>query len=126
MQLQFSLVKPKLTFSTLGYKNGIKGDQIETGTQLKHGGMVLSNLEPTLSKVVLIGKLVEFSLLTKNGSMYLSKKVILFPLLLYLLLQFILQVISIGMIKLLVLSLTLLQKVSELRLLEEYKIILVL
>ena len=126
MQPQFSLVKLKLTFSILGYKNGIKVDQIETGTQLKHGGTVLSNLELTLSKMVLTGKLAGFSLMTKNGSMYLSLMVILIPLLLYLLLQFILQVTSIGMNRLLVLSLTLLQLVSELRLLEDYKITLVL
>jgi len=122
----FNLVKLKLTLSTLGYKNGIKLEVIKTGTQLKHGGTVLSNLELTLSKMVLTGKLVGFTLMTKNGSMYLSLMNILIPHLLYLLLQFILQVTSIGINKLLVLSLMLLQLVSELRLLEDLKIILVL
>jgi len=122
----FNLVKLKLTLSTLGYKNGIKEDLIKTGTLLKHGGTVLSNLVLTLSKMVLTGKLVGFTLMTKNGSMYLSLMVILIPHLLYLLLQFILQVTSIGIKWLLVLSLTLLQLVSELRLLEDLKIILVL
>jgi len=126
MPPQFSLVKLKLTLSTLGYKNGIKEDLIKTGTLLKHGGTVLSNLVLTLSKMVLTGKLVGFTLMTKNGSMYLSLMVILIPHLLYLLLQFILQVTSIGIKWLLVLSLTLLQLVSELRLLEDLKIILVL
>jgi len=126
MPPQFNLVKLKLTFLTLGYKNGIKLEVIKTGTQLKHGGTVLSNLELTLSKMVLTGKLVGFTLMTKNGSMYLSLMNILIPRLLYLLLQFILQVTSIGIKWLLVLSLTLLQLVSELRLLEDLKIILVL
>jgi len=126
MLLRFNLVKLKLTNFKLGYKNGIKVEEIKTGTQQKHGGMVLSNLELTLLKMVLTGKLVEFSLMTKNGSMYLSLMVILIPLLLYLLLRFTLQVISIGMKWLLVLYLTLLHKVSELRLPEEYKITLVL
>jgi len=124
MPPQFSLVKLKLTLSTLGYKNGIKEDLIKTGTQLKHGGTVLSNLVLTLSKMVLTGKLVGFTLMTKNGSMYLSLMNILIPRLLYLLLQFILQVTSIGIKWLLVLSLTLLQLVSELRLLEDHKILL--
>jgi len=122
----FNLVKLKLTLSTLGYKNGIKEDLIKTGTLLKHGGTVLSNLVLTLSKMVLTGKLVGFTLMTKNGSMYLSLMNILIPRLLYLLLQFILQVTSIGIKWLLVLSLTLLQLVSELRLLEDHKILLVL
>jgi len=126
MPPQFNLVKLKLTFLTLGYKNGIKLEVIKTGTQLKHGGTVLSNLVLTLSKMVLTGKLVGFTLMTKNGSMYLSLMIILIPHLLYLLLQFILQVTSIGIKWLLVLSLTLLQLVSELRLLEDLKIILVL
>ena len=126
MPPQFNLVKLKLTFLTLGYKNGIKAEVIKTGTQLKHGGTVLSNLELTLSKMVLTGKLVGFTLMTKNGSMYLSLMVILIPHLLYLLLQFILQVTSIGIKWLLVLSLTLLQLVSELKLLEDLKMILVL
>lgn len=126
MPPRFNLVKLKLTFSTLGYKNGIKADQIETGTQLKHGGTVLSNLELTLLKMVLTGNLVGFTLMTNNGSMYLSLMVILIPHLLYLLLQFILQVTSIGIKWLLVLSLTLLQLVSKLRLLEGYKIMKVL
>jgi len=68
-QPQFSLVKLKLDLSILGYKNGIKGDQIITGTQLRHGGTVLSNQELTLSKMVLTGKLVESFLTTKNGLM---------------------------------------------------------
>jgi hypothetical protein len=123
---RFNLVKLILTNLTLGYKNGIKKEAIETGIQQKHGGTVLSNLELTLSKTVLTGKLVEFSLMIKNGSTYLSLMVILITLLLYLLLQFILQLILIGMKWLLVLSLMLLQLVSKLRLLEEYKTILVL
>jgi hypothetical protein len=126
MPQQSNLVKLKLTFSTLGYRNGIKADQIKTGTLLKHGGTVLSNLELTLSKMVLTGNLVECSLMTKNGFKYPLLMVILIPLLLYLLLQFTLQLTSIGIKWLLVLSLTLLQQVSELRLLEEYKITLVL
>jgi len=124
MPPQFSLVKLKVTLLTLGYKNGIKPEVIKTGTLLKHGGTVLSNLVLTLSKMVLTGKLVGFTLMTKNGSMYLSLMVILIPHLLYLLLQFILQVTSIGIKWLLVLSLTLLQLVSELRLLEDHKILL--
>lgn len=124
MPPQFSLVKLKVTLLTLGYKNGIKPEVIKTGTLLKHGGTVLSNLVLTLSKMVLTGKLVEFTLMTKNGSMYLSLMNILIPHLLYLLLQFILQVTSIGIKWLLVLSLTLLQLVSELRLLEDHKILL--
>jgi len=59
----------QLTHLKLGYKNGIKADQIKTGTQQKHGGTVLSNLELTLLKMALTGKLVEFSRMTKNGSM---------------------------------------------------------
>jgi hypothetical protein len=123
---RFNLVKLKLTNLKLGYKSGIKADQIKTGTQQKHGGMVLSNLELTLLKMVLNGNLVEFSLMTNNGSMYLSLMVILLAHLLYLLHQFILQVTLNGMIWLLLLSLKLLQLVSELRLLEGCKIILVL
>jgi len=126
MPQQSNLVKLKLTLSTPGYKNGIKVEKIKTGTLLKHGGMVLSNLELTLSKMVFTGKLVELSLMTKNGLMLLLIMIILLPLLLYLLLRFTLQVISIGMKWLLVLYLTLLHKVSELRLPKEYKITLVL
>jgi len=126
MPRQSSLVKLKLTFSAPGYKNGINVDQIKTGTLLKHGGTVLSNLELTNSKMVLTGKLVELPLMTKNGLMLPLLAVILLPLLLYLLLRFTLQVISIGMKWLLVLYLTLLHKVSELRLPKEYKITLVL
>jgi len=124
MPPQSNLVKLKPTFSTLGYKNGIKVEVIRTGTLLKHGGTVLFNLVLTLSKMVLTGKLVEFTLMTKNGLMYPLLMVILLPLLLYLLLQFILLVTSIGIKWLLVLSLTLLHSVSELRLPEEYKIAL--
>jgi len=69
MPAQSNLVKLKLTFSTLGYKNGIKVETVETGTRMKHGGTVLSNLELTLSKMVLNGKLVEFFLMTKIGLM---------------------------------------------------------
>ena len=124
MPPQSNLVKLKPTFSTLGYKNGIKVEVIKTGILLKHGGTVLSNLVLTLSKMVLTGKLVEFTLMTKNGLMYPLLMVILLPLMLYLPLQFTLQVTSIGIKWLLVLSLTLLHSVSELRLPEEYKIAL--
>lgn len=117
---RFNSVKPNLLHSTHGSKNGDGTREVmATGTQLKLGGMALSNLVLTLSNMVFIIKLVELLLMVRNGLMYPSLMDISIVLLLSLLLLFTQELISTLTKWLFLLFLMLLLKGSEYILLEE-------